>query len=220
MSDLEPLIHVGYHKTGTTWLQRRVFTDAKLGFSSVTPPRLVNEAFVDHGPFSFDAASTRELLRSSVEASERDGTTLVISQERLSGDPMQGSLDARSIADRLVESIPGESARSALDMTHAGDDRERSLAHSRGIDGHDRLAPRPNERRRDAAQVPGAVIGDHDPHGGVRSGHGLVPDTRTSPFPTCPFPTETGTVVTLRPWSTGSRYHRSCTRLAEHARAP
>ena len=32
--DRYPLVHIGYHKTGTTWLQQHVFTNSALGFTS------------------------------------------------------------------------------------------------------------------------------------------------------------------------------------------
>ena len=31
---MTPLIHIGYHKTGTSWLQKHVFLNEEAGFST------------------------------------------------------------------------------------------------------------------------------------------------------------------------------------------
>ena len=96
-----PLIHIGYHKTGTTWLQRQVFNDATLGFSEVWPPDVVEHAFITVNPFSFDAGAARAVMTPFAA----EGTRLVVSHERMSGQPLQGGMDSRAIADRLHESF-------------------------------------------------------------------------------------------------------------------
>lgn len=100
------LIHIGYHKTGTTWLQKHVFADAKNGFTPVHPRTLIDEAFVIVGPFSFDRTAAAEHLRPIFEKAESTDTVPVISHERLSGHPLRGAYDAQLIADRLVDTYP------------------------------------------------------------------------------------------------------------------
>ena len=89
--------------------------------------------------------------------------------------PSTGRCRGGALEDRLVEPVQRQPARGALDMTDSGDDGERRLAHLRRVDRDDRIAPRTHERGRDAAQVPGAVVGDHDPHA-------IAPARHASPF--------------------------------------
>lgn len=102
----EPLIHIGYHKTGTTWLQRRIFNDPSLGFTEVWPPDAVEHLFVATNPFTFDPGSARRALGSFLTAADERNLVPVISHERLSGQPLQGSIDSRAIADRLSLTFP------------------------------------------------------------------------------------------------------------------
>ena len=94
-----PLIHIGYHKTATTWLQRRVFNDDAGGFVRVGQKSEIDEAFVIPGPFRFDAAAARASIDRLMPA---DGVP-VISHERLSGFDQLGGYDANVIAQRLAE---------------------------------------------------------------------------------------------------------------------
>ena len=105
MSADQPLIHIGYHKTGTTWLQRQVFNDNNLGFSEVWPPDVLERTFIGVNPFTFDANAARATVAPFASA----GTKLVVSHERLSGAPLGGGSDSRAIADRLHETFPNGS---------------------------------------------------------------------------------------------------------------
>ena len=102
----DPLIHIGYHKTGTTWLQRRVFPQESYGFSRVWPKKIIDDAFVTLNPFAFDPKHSASLIESHIADAEQKGTVPVISHERLSGYDLLGGYDARSIADRLHETFP------------------------------------------------------------------------------------------------------------------
>lgn len=101
-----PLIHIGYHKTGTTWLQRQVFSEASFGFHQVWPPAVVEAAFVNVNPFAYDPADVRQTFSPVASEAEQQGLRFVISHERLSGQPLQGGLDAREIAERMHEAYP------------------------------------------------------------------------------------------------------------------
>jgi hypothetical protein len=102
----EPLIHIGYHKTGSTWLQDEIFADPSYGFVQADPRMLADEAFISVNPFAFDASQAAELFRPLfADAGERD-LVPVVSHERLSGDPNSGGVDSRDIADRLNETFP------------------------------------------------------------------------------------------------------------------
>ena len=100
------LIHIGYHKTGTNWLQRVLFSDPDSGFHWLgkKPGSHPVRRFVRDAPLEFDAAAAREELAPLVERAA--GREPVISFERLSGHPLSGGFDSRQIADRLHETYP------------------------------------------------------------------------------------------------------------------
>jgi hypothetical protein len=95
----DPLLHIGYHKTGTTWLQHRVFNAGSFGMP-VSPNRLFMD-FVSMHSFAHPDPATTAALRSGCAAIAADGRQPVLSQERLSGSPHSGGHDSRLIADRL-----------------------------------------------------------------------------------------------------------------------
>jgi hypothetical protein len=101
------LVHIGYHKTGTNWLQHDVFSNpaagyAWLGQKSDDPVR----RFVNERPFEFDATVVRGALEERIRAVEAQGLYPVVSLERLSGHPFSGGHDAPQIADRLRAVLP------------------------------------------------------------------------------------------------------------------
>jgi len=101
-----PLIHIGYHKTGSTWLQRSVFANQP-GLAVVDRDEVV-AAFVDREPFT------------DVEFERLGGTRrMVISHERLSGHPFSGGFDSDVIAARLAEAFPA--ARILIVIRHQPD---------------------------------------------------------------------------------------------------
>jgi hypothetical protein len=106
MNATEPLIHIGYHKTATSWLQRQIFASSGSGFAPITDKRLVDEAFVTVNPFRFDEAEARSRLDPLVQAAATEGRFPVISHERLSGFDLLGAYDAGVIADRIYATYP------------------------------------------------------------------------------------------------------------------
>ena len=102
----EPLIHIGLHKTGTTWLQQRIFADESLGFTQVRPRTIVDDAFVVCNPFAFDPQQARAYFEDFATRTAANGHTLVISHERLAGQPLINAADARPIADRIAATFP------------------------------------------------------------------------------------------------------------------
>jgi hypothetical protein len=99
------LVHIGYHKTGSTWLQHRLFR---------TPPfarplrwKVFVRDFIGSNPLLFDAQALQEKYSAAVAATLAEGAIPVLSAERLSGSPHSGGHDARAIADRLAEVVPG-----------------------------------------------------------------------------------------------------------------
>lgn len=101
----EPLIHIGFHKTGTTWLQRRFFNDQGR-FTLVWPRTIIDTAFVGGDPFTFDPKIAGLHFQPFLDAAEENGTLTVISHERLCGQPLLSGYDSAQIADRLQATFP------------------------------------------------------------------------------------------------------------------
>jgi hypothetical protein len=101
------LIHIGFHKTGTSYLQRHVFQDPASHFIA---PWTVNSGeaiqhFVLTHPDRFDAAAVRAEFLSKIGDKQQDAVP-VISHEDLCGYPVYGRYYGRDVADRLHETFP------------------------------------------------------------------------------------------------------------------
>ncbi len=110
--DSDPLLHVGLHKTGTTWLQRHLFADPGRGFFAAAPAearetqrskaaasRLITGAsgnLMSESEFDADAVRT-ELARIGVP----QGLRAVVSSERLGGHPLSAGFDRAVLCRRL-----------------------------------------------------------------------------------------------------------------------
>lgn len=98
------IVHVGMHKTATTWLQRRLFPTAR-NFRMVPEPEII-DTLLNTDAMSFDAESARKRLRGDGS----DPRPLLISQEELSGNPHAGGLFGcftREAAWRIADTLPG-----------------------------------------------------------------------------------------------------------------
>jgi hypothetical protein len=101
------LIHIGYHKSGSSWLQQQLFSRESAGFgwlgkTAGSPVR----RFVDDDPLDFDASALRQALEPLLEGPRGRGLLPVLSMERLSGHPFSGGYDCKEIADRLAAVLP------------------------------------------------------------------------------------------------------------------
>ena len=101
-----PLIHIGYHKTGTTWLQTSLFNNPAAGYTTPVPASTILERLVRPKPLDFDAESCRAALVPAISRAMDSGLVAVISAERLSGNPHSGGYDAYEIAVRLKNVLP------------------------------------------------------------------------------------------------------------------
>ena len=103
-----PLVHIGYHKTGTQWIRHRFFGDSATGY------RWLGKQPVDHPvkqlvrvrPLDFDAGAIRGAFEPLLAAAEAEGLLPVVSFPRLSGHPYSGGFDSKEIADRLKQVFP------------------------------------------------------------------------------------------------------------------
>jgi len=102
-----PLIHIGYHKTGTTWLQAFVFDDAARGYVSPWTRGEMIERIALTKSLAYDAAAVREWLAPGLEDARSRGLVPALSAERFSGNPHSGGYDSALIAARFAEALPG-----------------------------------------------------------------------------------------------------------------
>jgi len=113
-----PLVHIGLHKTGTSWLQVHLFADPGSGFWNAAPATVKKrKSRAKFGSYffyraadgnllledAFDAAATRAAL--GVDGVP-EGQCLFVSNERLSGHPMSNGIDRAWICNRLHASLP------------------------------------------------------------------------------------------------------------------
>ncbi len=99
------LLHVGYHKTGTTWLQRAVFQPSA-GWHAIADGHELRQTLVRPRPLEYDPEPVAHALLHGAAEARRSGLAPVISDERLSGHPHSGGFDAVTIADRLATAAP------------------------------------------------------------------------------------------------------------------
>lgn len=100
MSLSEPvLIHPGFHKTGTTYLQEVVFAN---GSSFVQPwtRRLVYDHIIDPHEFAFDRVGAKAVFEAARKKVANDALA-VLSEEGLCGNPFNGAREAGIHARKL-----------------------------------------------------------------------------------------------------------------------
>jgi hypothetical protein len=102
------LIHVGYHKSGTTWLQNCLFSNEAVGFISPwgNQAGIAADLFINSNPFKFSADSASELFRDGLDSAIAKGLVPVLSNEAMCGEEHPRKRYERSVADRLKETFP------------------------------------------------------------------------------------------------------------------
>lgn len=109
-----PLLHVGYHKTATTWLQRSVFRQEH-GFRPLLSQREIFRTIIAPHDLDFSAADVAAAVAAGAP-DEREAATVdsgvdsavdVVSLENLIGNPFFGGHGSTIYADRLREVFPG-----------------------------------------------------------------------------------------------------------------
>ena len=98
------LIHPGYHKTGTTWFQRRLFVE-QFGYRQIMTHEEVFALLIRPHGLVFDPKHVRELIESR-RSPAGSGIVDVISSEMLSGLPYFGARESEQYAQRLKQVAP------------------------------------------------------------------------------------------------------------------
>ena len=85
MTQARPIVHVGYHKTATTWFQKSIWPS--LTSHDWIPRKVTQEALLDPPGMHFDPAAARRVL-----GLDRRTKPVVLSEENLSGYIHNGGL--------------------------------------------------------------------------------------------------------------------------------
>jgi hypothetical protein len=100
------LIHIGYHKTASTWLQQGIFNQEKFGFVSPWSRSDYYEKLLLVNPFTFDVVNTRLFYDQRIKKAETNQLVSVISEERLSGSITSGGYNNHQMGNRLYSLFP------------------------------------------------------------------------------------------------------------------
>jgi len=97
------LIHIGYHKTATSWLQALYFSQHPNIHYPIEYEQLWQHLISPHG-LEFDLHHAQQYFNTVFTAPANK--IPVISSERLSGNPHSGGFDSKEIANRLKQLFP------------------------------------------------------------------------------------------------------------------
>ncbi len=98
------LLHIGYHKTATSWMQQRLFVPDH-GYTQIARhPEVWDHIVRPHG-LLFDPVPIRDVIARGLKAVP-EGLVPVISSEILSGHPFFGGIGSDVYARRLREIAP------------------------------------------------------------------------------------------------------------------
>lgn len=102
------LIHVGYPKTASTWLQQNLFDNGAAGFLSPWSRRagVAIDHFVLRNGFAFDPDEVRREMAPGLVDAAKAGRTAVLSEETLIGDICAGKYWGPEVLRRLHATFP------------------------------------------------------------------------------------------------------------------
>lgn len=98
------LVHIGWPKTGTTWLQEQFFVEAHGYAQLMSRDRTIRELVLPD-QIGFDPALLREALTDESRGVTQRGLYPVISHERLAG-VFHNRLESVVLGERLIQSVP------------------------------------------------------------------------------------------------------------------
>ncbi len=98
------LFHIGYHKTGTTFLQKSFFERFEC-FLRVPQRKIFHELIYPHD-FTFDTARATDFVQTAQNSAASRNAVAVFSNERLSGGPHSGGYDSLQILHRIKACAP------------------------------------------------------------------------------------------------------------------
>lgn len=107
IEDINLLLHIGYHKTGSSWLQEHLFRNEEVGFCTpFNKSRDLAEYLIAPNSLDFDLQAAQEYFYPKLREVADRNLVPVVTSERLSGSPHSGGFDTKDIAERLVRVFP------------------------------------------------------------------------------------------------------------------
>ncbi len=100
------LIHIGYHKTSSTWLQKCLFRNSDLKFILPWKPLEILPILTFPHPLDFTPHTCKAYFWPAIHKAQNCGLVPVVSCEELSGNPHSGGYASKELADRLVKIFP------------------------------------------------------------------------------------------------------------------
>ena len=97
-------IHIGYHKTATTWMQRLLFVPEHGYYPLAKHDQIFEHVIGPHG-LRFDPGPMRQIIASGLEKMPQTGIP-VLSSELLCGNPFFGGRESDAYAERLKAIAP------------------------------------------------------------------------------------------------------------------
>jgi len=106
VNDVPPLIHVGYPKALSSWMQKLLF-QPQHGFCKVMDSLALQLCLIEASPFNFDADKPKQWIRERLEEQGNPAELQpVLTGESLVGHTHCGGYNAKVNADRLKEAFP------------------------------------------------------------------------------------------------------------------
>lgn len=99
--EYKTLLHVGYHKTGTSFLQKEIFASPNIDYNAIDRDLIIEEIINKH-LFFFDADATRQTLQKDFVADKVN----VVSMENLIGNPHSGGYNSYDHLQKLKQLFP------------------------------------------------------------------------------------------------------------------
>jgi hypothetical protein len=102
----EIYFHIGFHKTGTTWLQQKVFLNTdhfNLLNDHIKPwnDKLISYLVTSH-PSDFQSDTLLQIIKPRIKKNKIN----IVSAERLSGHPYSAGFDTEAIAEKIYKTFP------------------------------------------------------------------------------------------------------------------
>lgn len=102
ISQCRVLLHVGFHKTATTFLQKKVFPDLDLNYVSILDLQDKLNELLYQDLFNFRASQWQSFFADKFQTSQLN----LISEEKLSGQPSIGYLNNSIVLQKLQAIFP------------------------------------------------------------------------------------------------------------------
>lgn len=115
MPEKRILIHAGYHKTGTTFLQQNLFKDDEAGYCSPADRIELRDMIIRTNPFLFEPEEVKHKFMPEISIALKKDLIPVLSHEQFTGQPAgagygfrrrQREISRKEIANRLYSCFP------------------------------------------------------------------------------------------------------------------